>query len=270
MLHQMLARRFAKAYSRRAIAAGAAALLVLAWAFSMHYALVAWPAPYWFEHRFAQTVDSPFLALEFARNQSEIETVLQVHDSANPDPEKSSKAQRSLRFRALLDCVYVPLCAGYLALFALCYAPGRRARIALFLALGLCIAVAWLENRVLLNSSQPVALLAHGKWLLWAAAMVLIGFIVIGRKPGPYSTATRRLVFLLHIAAGALIATGLLFGQLPWISTANSLFLAGVACNLIGLASALFTLKGRRQVPDPDFCHKRRAGALQTRQPLTR
>ena len=257
----MLARRFGKAYSGRALAAGALALAVLLWLLWMQFAITVWPAPYWFEHNFARTVDSPSLALAFARNRTEAETVFQVNNAHNPDPEKTTKAERALQVREMLACFYVPLCAAYLFLFGLCYQPNRSMTLTFGTVLALWVLVGWGENALLLTRGLPTVALAVLNWLLLAGALLVTGALVLGRRPGPYATSTRRLLAVTHFAASALIAGGLCFAQLPWVSLGGSLFTATVVFNLVGLVGPLLTMKAAPQLSDPHFCEKRRARA---------
>ncbi|HLH02467.1 MAG TPA: hypothetical protein VKX25_06845 [Bryobacteraceae bacterium] len=250
-----------RAYSRQALLAGLAALAVLIWSVWMQFAFTVWPRPYWFEHRFARPVDSPLLALEFSRTPAEAATVFQQNDPNNPDPGRVSKARQSLSFRIVLACVRVPLTALYLFLWSCCYQPARRFGTLLLATLSLWTLISWTEYGILLSGHPPVPIAAAVMWLFAALTIVLTGTPLLRKKPGPYSTGTRRLLALAHVASGALVFSAICFDQLPWLEAGQKIFTATILLNLVGLLGPLFATKGVVQVSDPNFCEKRKKSA---------
>lgn len=87
---------------------GIVALLTVIWSGWMTVAFTVWPAPYSFKHRFHNKIDLPVLALELARDPSDIGAVLQRADASNPDPDKSNQAIRALFLNTVLDCFFIP------------------------------------------------------------------------------------------------------------------------------------------------------------------
>ena len=228
----------------------------------MTVAFTGWPAPYSFEHRFHHDIDSPVLALELARDPSDIDAVLQRGDASNPDPEKSNKAIRALFLNTVLDCFFIPLYAGYLILFGFTYHPEGFAR-------GVLIGVAimtgifdYVENilmfGVLAGRAVPVYIPSLIKWALLALVLLVLGKLLVSRPPGPYSIPTRRLLAVLHIGAALLILLGAVFTEYPWLALGVKLFAFTLLINVIGLFGPVLALDAVRQVSIPDFCEKRR------------
>jgi hypothetical protein len=254
----MVRERLARTFSRTALLAGVAAVVALAWWLWMTFAFTAWPAPYWFEHRFVRTVDSPVLALEFARSERERNAVFQRENDVNPDPQKSAEAIRALRFHTVLDCIFIPLCCGYLLLLGFSYTPRGRSRTALAATVLALAVVAWSEDVLLLFTAGLVFVLAICKWVLLALTLIQIaGLLGRSSNRGPYSTATRRLLAVVHVAAAGLLIAGLCFSQLPWLALGGRIVAITLCVSAIGLLGPAFAIEGECRETNPDFCQER-------------
>ena len=245
----------------RALVVGVVASLAIIWSLVMSLTFTIW-VPYWFAHRFHYKIDSPILALELSRNQSDIDAVLQKNYDTNPDPQKSVKARNALYRNTILDCVFIPLYSGYILLFGLAYRPRSFDRFALiFLAVGTAVAD-YAENvRMFLaldDRAQSVYIPSLIKWSLLGLALILLATLLLSRNSGPYTLPTRRLLGLGHIAAGALIFLGVSFSHYPWLALGTELFAFTLLFNAIGLLGPVFAIPARRQEFQADFCEKRR------------
>ncbi len=228
----------------------------------MTVALTAWPAPYSFKHRFHHDIDSPVLALELARDPSDIDAVLQRDDPGNPDPQKSNKAIRALFLNTVLDCFFIPLYAGYLILFGFTYHPERFDRVALICLVIMTGILDYAENILMFGAvagrDMPVYVPSLMKWSLLALVLLMLAKLLLSGHPGPYSIPTRRLLALLHMGAALLILLGVIFTEYPWIALGTQLFAFTLLINVIGLFGPVLALNAMRQVAIPDFCEKRR------------
>ncbi len=240
-------------------------LLAVLWAIWMDIAFTVWPAPYSFQHRFHHKIDSPILALEMARNSSDIDAVLQRNDPGNPDPDKGTKAIQALYLNTVLDCFFIPLYTGYLVLFGLAYHPGAFARSVL---IGLTAATGltdYAENVLLFGvlggRAIPVYIVSQAKWIWLALVLSVLASLLLSRHTGPYSIATRRVLAFLHIGAALFVLLGITFAEYPWLALGAELFTFTVLINVIGLFGPVLALDPIRQVSVPDFCEKRRMKA---------
>ncbi len=228
----------------------------------MTVAFTMWPAPYSFQHRFHHNIDSPVLALELARNSSDLDAVFQRNDPGNPDPQKSSKALGALLLNTILDCFFIPLYAGYLILFGLTYHPASFERSALMILAGSTALLDYLENCLKFGALAGREIRPYipslMKWSLLALVLLVLARLLLSRHPGPYSIASRRLLALLHGAAALLILFGVVFTQYPWLAVGTQLFACTVLINVIGLFGPVLAIEPMRQVSIPDFCEKRR------------
>lgn len=240
---------------------GVAAVLAIVWSLLMSAALTT-RAPYWFEHRFNHGIDSPVLALELARNQQDIDVVLQKSDKTNPDPQKTEKAQNALFWNTVLDCIFIPLYTGYIVLFGLAYHPQALRRILLILLAAATALADYTENArmflALAGHAQSVYIPSLIKWSLLGLVLILLATLLLSNNIGPYTLPTRRLLGLAHIAAGALLLAGVVFTRYAWLALGAELFALTLLFNAIGLLGPLFAIQGTRQDFQTDFCDKRR------------
>jgi hypothetical protein len=208
--------------------------------------------PYRLEHRFHHNIDSPVLALELSRNQSDIDAVLQ----------NSKPAHDALFRNTVLDCVFIPLYSGYLLLFGLAYHPrGSDKFVLIFLAVATALAD-YAENALMFLAlgarAHSVYIPSLVKWSLLGLLLILIATLLLSRNLGPYTVPTRRLLGLGHIAAGALILLGVAFSHYPWLALGVELFGFTLLINAIGLFGPVLAIKPVRQEFESDYCEKRR------------
>ncbi len=239
---------------------GIIAALAILWSLGMTATFTVW-VPYWFQHRFDHQIDSPVLALELARNQADIDAVLQRSDPNNPDPQKTRKAQKALYWNTVLDCVFIPLYSGYMLLFGFAYHPRGFHRRALVVLTAATALADYAENAcmflALAGRVHSVYIPSLLKWSLLGLVLILLTTLLLSENPGPYSLPTRRLLGLGHITAGALILMGVVFSHYSWLALGVELFAFTLVINAIGLLGPVLALPGARQEFQTDFCEKR-------------
>lgn len=233
------------------IKVGIIAALAIVWSLVMTLTFNIW-VPYRLEHRFHYKIDSPILALELSRNESDIDAVLQ----------NSEQAHDALFWNTVLDCVFIPLYSGYILLFGFAYHPRGFDKFALiFLTIATALADYAENTRIFLalaGHAHSVYIPSLIKWSLLGLVLILLATLLLSKNPGPYTLPTRRLLGLAHIAAGALILIGVAFSHYPWLALGVELFAFTLLINAIGLLGPALALHGTHQEFQTDFCEKRR------------
>jgi hypothetical protein len=243
---------------------GCAALLTTLWATLMFGLLSSGSASYTFPHRFPHDIDSPVLALELAREKSEVDAVLHRNDSA----EAHARAKRALRLHTVLDLVFIPLYVTYLVLLAqLC---GGVRQWVLIAIIGAAI-FDYLEDVLIfstLNGAGPLEFIPSlVKWGLLAVAFIGIGASLLRGAATVYSFATHALLGLAHLAAAALILLAIACGWFlgySWLELGTKLFAIAVLVNVAGLLGPLVArwFPGSDITYIDDFCRKRQMGLI--------
>ena len=105
------------------------------------------------------------------------------------------------------------------------------------------------------SMAHAISLPSRLKWGLFAAALLLTGWILARSESSVYSLPTRRLLALVYGSAGALLLVGL--GIPHVIELATDIFILLVLANIVGLLGPWF--EGRFLRPSPpqyveDFC----------------
>ena len=236
-------------------AVGWAALITVLWSVLM-MTMLAYP----FEHRFNHDVDSPILALELAHDKSDIDAVLQTKR------ENRAIAVNTIWWNTILDLVFIPLYVGYLLrlgrLFPDVVGLGRLVPM-LAAGAGLFDYVEdWLIFMALRGGYPPVYLPSLAKWGLLALTQLALGPLLLRTRVEIYSLATRRLLGLAHVTAGAIMLLGAALGEwigYSWIELGAKIFAVTILSNAIGLVGGYLGGWLRESQPEPldDFCSKR-------------
>lgn len=193
------------------------------------------------------------------------------HSDPNTYPQEIAVA--SLRTNTYEDFGFIVLYNLFLWKFAALFAVGANGRPAVHrkIMAGLVILTAifdCMENIGILRALGASSLtdsMAHAtrlpslcKWGLFAAVLLLTGWILARSESPVYSLPTRRLLALAYWSAGALLLIGL--GVPHVIELATDMFVLLVLANIVGLLGPWF--EGRFLRPNPpqyveDFCNQR-------------
>lgn len=220
---------------------------------------------YKLEHNFHDDIDSPVLALELARNGSDLQMVLGVGTG------EQEHAISSLRANTILDLLFIPLYASFLWLFADLFSEKQRTLRKLAALSVLLAAVAdYVEDFrmfIAMSSRELSDALARDiryasltKWALLGIALLLIAAILVRSSSGLYSFATRSLFGIAFGTAGALLLAGLWRPTL--IELATKLFGLLFLLNTFGFLGPVVAAWFPGAIPEyvSDFCKQRAAG----------
>jgi hypothetical protein len=217
------------------ILTGVSALLATLWSIIMLGMLSGGTFQYPFPHRFAGDIDSPVLAIELARERSEADAVLHRND---PNRANAQAATRALRLNTVLDLVFIPLYALYLILLARLSGNARLWVLAAIIGAGIFDYVEDILIFSTMAGNPPIQFIPSlVKWALLAVALAGIGVGML-RGGELYSFATRAVLGIAHLTAGALIALATIFGGVlgySWLELGNAIFAVTVVVNVVGL-----------------------------------
>jgi hypothetical protein len=233
-------------------ATGFAALVLIVWATLMG----GWTR-YTFPHRFARDIDSPVLALELARDRTELGLATQ-----GQKPEAVDALTRNTRF----DLILIPLYAIFLLLLASLFGVNGWVAAALILV---AVAGDYVEDVLMfrsLNGLSPGQFAPSVvKWSLLAVVIGLIGARMITGSARVYAFATEALLGLVHVVAAVLMLLALAFGTwigYSWLELGTALFAITVPVHAMAMLGPVFgkMLPAQDIVEVPDYCQKRAMG----------
>jgi hypothetical protein len=152
--------------------------------FAMFLLLRGYPYPHAFHH----DVDSPGLALQLSRGESDIEAVLHRSDNAAP------KAAARLGWDNGLDLVFIPIYTFFLWSLARVFT--NRTRLLTVFIIGTAFfdyLEDWRIFQALGGENPAIYLPSLAKWGLFGIVLIWIGVIFLRSGIPVYSVATRRL-----------------------------------------------------------------------------
>jgi hypothetical protein len=268
---------------------GLLALVMSAYAIFIGYQI---QQRYLYPHNFHHKIDSPILAIELSRTAEDLEGVVKTTTPASSDPVCRPKglfalrcpggkspegdpgvAIAAIRVNTYKDFLFIVLYNLFLWRFAALFAEradGRR-MIHRWIMLVLVILIAifdCLENRGILNAlkaselndemARLISTPSLCKWGLFAAALLLTGWILVLSGSSVYSLPTRRLLALAYGASALLMLVGSAVPHV--IELAIEVFGLLVAVNIVGLLGPSFERWFFRPNPPKyveDFCKRK-------------
>ena len=226
-------------------------------------------------HNFHDKIDSPILAVELSKSAKDLEDVLRTATPADAKPKTEPEiAVRALRTNTYEDFLFILLYNLFLWSFAALFAEraGGQRTVHRWVMLVLVILIAifdCMENRGILDAlsaaelknemARMISTASLCKWGLFAAALLLTGWILALSQSSVYSLPTRRLLVLAYGASGLLMFVGLAIPHI--IELATNIFILLVAVNIVGLLGPYFEnwwfLRSNPPKYVEDFCQRK-------------
>jgi hypothetical protein len=238
--------------------AGAAAILVIAWATVM----LRVPPKYPFPHIFNHDVDAPVLALELSHDEDDIELVLHRKETTADKSDLTAQAKDYERKNNVLDLVFIPLYTFFLWSLARVFTNRARLLTALIIGVGLFDYLEdWRIYRALNGENPAIFVPSLAKWGLLGLVLFGTGIILVRSKSPVYALATKRLLAIAYFISGLLMLVAVALGD--WIGyslieVAFRALLLLIVVNVVGLLGHYLAIPGIKPKFVENFCEERK------------
>lgn len=203
-------------------------------------------------------ISSPVLAMELARNRTDLEEVLQTqhpHQAAIKDSDSLNayRAVSALYANTIEDCGFIPLYSLFLLPMILLFtgtSAKNKIRVAARILIGAVAVLDYAENYGIfktLHASIVTDELAHairypslGKWALLGVTLLVLGSVMVTSHKDVLSESVRTVLGIGFAITGVLLLMGMLCPM--WIGNANLLFSLLIIASATGLLAPFFRI----------------------------